>query len=235
MKRVLKDEPFFSGIDIEPYIYLSGKPPEEVLVFDESVLNELLSGDFVKIERAESTIKNMSDSDKQRYLDITISKLKDKDGVVRGKVPWALVAIGDAKAVEPLKGALKDKYAFVRTRAAWALGRIGDAKAVEPLIEALKDKDEHVRRNAAEALRKIGDVKAVEPLIDALKDKDAGVRGSVAEALVRIGNAKAIEPLTEAVNDESIYVRRIAKRALKEIKAKTKIKVEEAESVRRKR
>lgn len=225
LMSVLKDEPFVIETDIEPYIYLSGtKPPEEVFGFDESLLDELLSEDFVKIEHAGSTIKNMSDLDKQRYLDITISKLKDKDGVVRGKVPWALVAIRDAKAVEPLKGALLDKYAFVRARAAWALGKLGDAKAIGPLIDALRDVDEGVRGNAAGALGSIGDKRAIEPLIRALKDKEAGVRGSAAEALGKIGDAEAVEALIEALNDESIYVRRIAKRTLKEIKAKQKSK-----------
>jgi hypothetical protein len=174
LKSVLKDEPFFSEIDIEPYIFLSGtKPPEEVLVFDESVFVELLSGDLVRIEHGTSTFKKMPDSDKQHYLNGIISKLKDEEG-------------------------------DVRKRAAGALGEIGEAKAVKPLIEALKDMDEGVRAKAAGALGSIGDV-------------------------------RAIEPLKEAFRDENEDVRWIATGALGEIKAKTKIKVEEGGSVRRKR
>ncbi|MCK4398529.1 MAG: AAA family ATPase [Methanophagales archaeon] len=58
LKGVLKDEPFVGETDIEPYIYLSGtKTPEEVLVFDESVLEELLSHDYLKVKSAASAVK----------------------------------------------------------------------------------------------------------------------------------------------------------------------------------
>ena len=156
LKSLLREGLFFSGIDIEPYIYLSGtKAPEEVLVFDESLLTELLSGDLVKIEHAATTIEKMPDSDKEHYVNVIIPKLKDDEADVRGRAAKALGNIGDAKAVELLIAALKDVDGYVRWSAAKALGEVGDAKAVEPLTAALKDMDAQVRWEATRTLRKI--------------------------------------------------------------------------------
>ena len=208
LKSLLREEPFLSGIDIEPYIYLSGtKAPEEVLVFDESVLNELLSGDSIKIERAASSIKNMPDSDKEQYLKAIILKLTDEDVDVRWKAAGALGRIGDAKAVDPLIKALNDEHEPVRYTVTGALGRISDIKAVDPLINALKDEYESMRWKAAEALGRMGDNRAVDPLINALWDEHEFVRRKAAEALGRIENVRAIEPLIEALKDKDAGVR----------------------------
>ncbi|MCK4735562.1 MAG: HEAT repeat domain-containing protein, partial [Methanophagales archaeon] len=189
LKSVLNDEPSFCDIDIEPYIYLSRtKAPEKAFGFDKDVLNELLSGDIVKMEYAVIEIKNLPDSDKQQYLNRTIWDLNDKNPEVRVNAVMALGSIGDAKAVEPLKEALKrDKNEHVRVNTVDALGSIGDAKAVEPLIEALKGENVNVRLNALIALGKIGDARAVEPLIEALKDESGHLRGNAAYALGSIG------------------------------------------------
>ena len=227
LKSVLKDEPFFCEIDIEPYIYLSEKPPEEVLVFDKSVLDELLSDDYVQIEHAVTTIKEMPDSERENYVNAIIPKLNDENEYVRQHVAQILGELGDANAVESLIEVLKDKEETGRVRgyAAKALESIGDAKAVEPLIEVLDNNNIYVRRDVAEALRKIGDARAVEPLIAALKDKDRYMRVSATEALGSIGDARAVEPLKEAVlNDRNKFVRMHAKDALEKIKAKQNYK-----------
>ena len=156
LKSLLKDGPFLCEIDIEPYIYLSVvKAPEEALVFDEYVLNELLSGDFVKVGHAASEIKKMPDSAKEQYLDKIIPKLKDENGVVRRRAVSALGRIGDAKAVKPLIEALKDENEYVRRVVAEVLGRIGDDKAIDALTEALKDESIYVRSIAKIALDEI--------------------------------------------------------------------------------
>ncbi|NQE06259.1 HEAT repeat-containing taxis proteinF [ANME-1 cluster archaeon GoMg1] len=219
LKSLLKDEPFFCDIDIEPYIYLSGiKPLEEAFGLDKSVLDELLfSRDIVKMVYAASEIKNLPDSDKQRYLNIIASKLKDTSAVIRMNAAKALGDIGDAKTVEPLIEALKDENINVRANAAGALGSTEDTKAIEPLKEALKDEDEDVRRNAAWSLGSIGDIKAVEPLIETLMDEAKFVRANAAGALGSIGDAKAIEPLIERLKDEIPAVRGAAASALGEI------------------
>ncbi|MCK4811764.1 MAG: HEAT repeat domain-containing protein, partial [Methanosarcinales archaeon] len=156
LSSLLRDEPFFCGIDIEPYIYLSGtEASQEVIVSDESVLDELLSGDSVKMSHAAYAIDNMPDLEKQQFLDVAISKLKDEDMDARGRAARALGRIGDVRAVEALEGALKDENASVRGDAVGALGRIGDVGAVGALNKALNDENVYVCGKAAKALDKI--------------------------------------------------------------------------------
>ncbi|MHC1571842.1 MAG: hypothetical protein ACXQTM_07270 [Methanosarcinales archaeon] len=49
LNSLLKDEPYLCGIDLEPYIYLTGTGEPEATVSDESLLDELLSEDFAKV------------------------------------------------------------------------------------------------------------------------------------------------------------------------------------------
>jgi len=177
----LRDEPFVCGIDIEPYIYLSGtETSQEITVSDESVLDELLSGDYLKRWHAADAINKMPDSEKQQFLNIVISKLKNEDVAVRRNAAWALGRIGD---VDALTEALKDETVEVRRAAAKALGAVGDVGAVGALTEALKDENVEVRRTAAKALGVIGDVDA---LTEALKDETVYVRRTAAKALEKI-------------------------------------------------
>ncbi|MHC1584342.1 MAG: HEAT repeat domain-containing protein [Methanosarcinales archaeon] len=76
----------------------------------------------------DTIIKKMPDSEKQRYLNVIIPKLKDANKNVRESAAWALEAIGDARAVEPLMEALKDERENVRETAADALIKIRSKK-----------------------------------------------------------------------------------------------------------
>jgi HEAT repeat protein len=141
---------------------------------------------------------------------------------------YALGAIKDARAVEPLIVALQDSRSKnVRWAAAFALGEIKDARAVEPLLHTLigpgKDKSEIVRGNAAQALGKIKDTRAVEPLMNALvgvgKDNSGIVRLNVAIALGEIKDPRAVAALIIALKDvKSECVGNMAAYALGEIK-----------------
>ena len=188
LNSLLNDEPSLCGIDLEPYIYLSGTGETETAVSDESLLSELLSNDSVKIKHAADLIKNMPDSEKQEYLNTIIAGLKNENECVRRATAWALAWIGDARAFEPLIGVLKDESKYVRESAAGALGEIGDARAVEPLIEALKDENEIMRVYAALSLGKIGDARAVDALIGVLKDESDAVRTLAKNALEQISS-----------------------------------------------
>jgi hypothetical protein len=215
LSSLLGDESFFCGVDIEPYIYLSGtEASQEVTASDESILDELLGADYLKSEHAADAINEMPDSEKQQFLNVVISKLKDKNAFVRGNAAGALGTIGGAGAVEALTEALRDEAAFVRENAAFALGAIRDARAVETLIGALKDAKVDVRGRAAGALGAIGDAGAVEALKELLKDEDVFVRELAAWALGQIGDARAVEASIEALKDDAADVRRGAALAL---------------------
>ena len=118
-------------------------------------------------------INRMPDSEKQQFLNVVISRLKDEDASVCRYAAKALGRIGDVGAVDALIEALNDEAVGVRSNAAKALGAIGD---VDALIEALKDEKVDVRSNAARALVEMGDPRAVEALKEALKDENADVR-----------------------------------------------------------
>ncbi|HIE32282.1 MAG TPA: hypothetical protein EYP67_07920 [Methanosarcinales archaeon] len=213
---LLRDEPFFCGIDIEPYIYLSGtEASQEVAASDESILDELFSGDYMKREHAANTVNKIPDSEKQQFLNVVISRLKDDDPAVRGNAAAALGSIGDSRAVEALKEVLLKDNALVRRSVILALGDIGDPRTVETLKIALKDEDVLVRENATWALRAIGDSRAVEALKEALlKDEDVSVRGNAAAALGDIGDPRAVEALKTALKGEGVSMRLAATSAL---------------------
>jgi len=84
---------------------------------------------------------------------------------VPAEVMFALGAIGNPRAVEPLAAALKSEDTWVRRAAAQALEQIGDFRAVESLIAALQVKDDAVTTREAiiKALTKIDDPRAAEP------------------------------------------------------------------------
>lgn len=156
---------------------------------EEEVLDKLLSSDFSKIE---PIVKEMSDSDKQHYLDVIIPKLKEKNADVRWRAAVALGRIGDDRAIEPLIPALKDKD-YIRNEAEKAIEtictdavkRIG-ADAVKPLIGALNDESPRVRSSVARILGRIQDDKSVHALIEALKkEMNQEVRFIIRNALVK--------------------------------------------------
>jgi HEAT repeat protein len=119
------------------------------------VLDELLSGDLLRIEPIASAITEMPDLDKQYYLDESISKFKDKETDVSNKAEKALVEIGP-EAVESLIDALKDKHPRMRECAARTLGRIGDVRAINELKKvANNDNFAAIRSIAKYALKEI--------------------------------------------------------------------------------
>lgn len=127
---------------------------------------------------------------------------------------WALGAIEDRAAVEPLTAALKDQTVGVRERAAWALGAIEDSRAVMPLTSVLRDAYPLVREQAAWALGAIEAPEAVPALSRALGDEDPGVREKSAWALGAIESRRAVDALVATLNDPVSEVRKMAAWAL---------------------
>ena len=89
-------------------------------------------------------------------VDALIRSLKeDPYEAARSNAAWALGAIGDKAAVQPLIEALKDEDTFVRLRATSALLKMKPMEAVPYLVDCLDDKSPMVQERALEALRKI--------------------------------------------------------------------------------
>ena len=97
-----------------------------------------------------------------------MSRLSDKDGLVREEARLSLVYIGEP-AVVPLIKALSDRRENLRWEAAGALSEIAAPASVPALVEALRDKVFDVRWLAAQGLIAIGR-EAVVPLLEALME-----------------------------------------------------------------
>jgi HEAT repeat protein len=133
----------------------------------------------------------------------------------RRNAAWALGAISDRRAVEPLMKTLgSDADARVREQAAWAAGALGDKRAVESLLAALKDPNADVREQAVWALGAIGDGRAVEGLSAALSDTDPEVQEQAAWALGAVGDRGATDALGAALKTGAAGVRTQAAWAL---------------------
>ncbi len=80
---------------------------------------------------------------------------RDREGQVRANAAYALGAIGDHKAVDPLIAALADTETWVRMRSVTALRRLKARKAVPALQRMLSDKNVLVRQDTVRALKAI--------------------------------------------------------------------------------
>jgi HEAT repeat protein len=97
-------------------------------------------------------------------INALISRLADKDGMVREAARLSIVDIGQP-AVPPLIKLLDDKREQVRWEAINALSEIADPVSANALVKCLEDKVFEIRWLAAKGLIKIG----VEGLAPALK------------------------------------------------------------------
>ncbi|MDD5392699.1 MAG: HEAT repeat domain-containing protein [Thiothrix sp.] len=126
----------------------------------------------------------------------------------RNAIVGALVAIGDARAVDALLERLQDQQEDkeLRGKVVGALGQIGDARAVDALLERLQDQqeDKELRGKVVRALGQIGDARAVDALLERLQDQqeDRELRMNVAGALGRTNDARAVDVLLERLQDQ---------------------------------
>lgn len=89
--------------------------------------------------------------------------LNDKNALVRRETAYALGAVGDSSAVNPLLRVLQnDKILEVRNAAIIALGAIGDRAAIAELVKILQgkteSKTEFARRSAARSVGQIAQI-----------------------------------------------------------------------------
>jgi HEAT repeat protein len=134
-----------------------------------------------------------------------------RDDRIRGQAARELGAIGDIRALDPLRNALRDKNRFVRESAVEAMGGIGNPDTIEDLIVALMDKDWGVHVSAMQSLKKIGGIRAILLLVQLLTyGKDDHFRLLAADVLSEIGDHRAVEPLIEALRSNNPEVRCLA-------------------------
>jgi HEAT repeat protein len=133
---------------------------------------------------------------------------------VRAGAAQVLGALGEKRAVSPLRKLLLDESKFVRLRAAEALGALQAQESVHSLISILGDVDPRVRRAAVKAL--CGFAKsAVEPLLLAYRYSKRKVqRRAILETLGQLTDPRAVPALIDAMGDSHHMVRMAAIRAI---------------------
>lgn len=122
-----------------------------------------------------------------RATEDLVTRLHDRDDLLRMAAAEALGSIADARAIQPLiRATLRDPAPQVRAHAAGAVARIEGDRAIDVLVAALADPDYATRLRALEAFEAIR-VADTTPLESALRDPNVDVRRRAALALERVG------------------------------------------------
>jgi HEAT repeat protein len=122
-----------------------------------------------------------------RATEDLISRLHDRDDLLRMAAAEALGALSDARAIQPLiRAMLRDPAPQVRSHAAGAVAKIEGERAIDVLVAALADPDYATRLRALEAFEAIR-VEDTSHLESALRDPNVDVRRRAALALERVG------------------------------------------------
>jgi HEAT repeat protein len=139
---------------------------------------------------------------------------RQKDDLLLSYICESLGRIGDASALEPLRGLYAARGTARLFYLARALACLGDGEARSWIESELKSINASRRIESAATLGQIGAVSAVEALIGALADAEWQVREQAARSLGLLGDPRAVPALTRASFEQDPYTRRAAEEAL---------------------
>jgi putative membrane-bound dehydrogenase-like protein len=144
-------------------------------------------------DRAEQTLAARGKS----VVDSLAAVLRGKNSsIARQHAIWALAAIDDALALEPLREALADGDAEVLVPAARALAIRGDRVSGERLAKLLGHSSHAVRLAAAEALARSGSAGSLPALRKALADDpDAFLEHATVHAMHHLADATELQSM----------------------------------------
>src|SRR6266478_981572 len=156
--------------------------------------------------------------------------LDHADERVRKAVGLALAKIGTRGAAEPLRRALRDRSQEVRMQVAVGIGGRKSSALAMPLVVAMEEeKDEAVVRELLLALGRIGSPDAVQALIKWAQPtgrffgrKPSELRVAAVEALRLAASPAALGTLEGLSDDGDRAVREAARRAVTELKRKSR-------------
>ena len=147
--------------------------------------------------------------------------LNDPNPYVKDRAIWALGAIGDQRAVEPLVSILKDDDVSIRQRAVEALAKIGGPETFEILTRlVLHDESPIIRHFALDELLSEKNSQLVSLLASELGNESSKIRENAALALAATKEPEAIDALaTLATQDRDPAIRRLAASSLGEFRS----------------
>ncbi len=129
-------------------------------------------------------------------IGILIDTLHHENAKLRTWAAWALGAVQNVAAIDPLIEAMHDESRLVRIEAVHALEGYGES-AVAPLIQALHTAERSVRVGIASCLLRIG-APSVNSLIVSMGDEEEKIQ-RLAAALLALLYESSVEPLIEGL------------------------------------
>ena len=139
-----------------------------------------------------------------------VKALRRDDPLVVKRVAWALGAIADTAAVQPLTTVAAHPDWGVREQVVEALGKIGDNRADDVVLAALADTVGQVRKAAVAACRRLRLLESIPQLVAMLGDDFYGARLMAVETLLSLDTALVIAALYDSLAVPSSEVGHIA-------------------------
>ncbi len=148
------------------------------------------------------------------HIDLLSPFLRDPRWYLVRNVALILGEIGNAEAVDSLRGAMRHQEPRVRKEVLKAVGQLGGYKARGILAHALKDRDPALRTWAARNLANLG-VDGAAPLREILEEKDFARRGieeqrAFYEAYAYAAREEAVAYLASLLEPRGLFRARLA-------------------------
>jgi len=178
----------------------------------QKLLDDLLSGDEIRAEKAVPALIELGDEAIPALMDLTQSSNADSRW-------WALRTLAQSPLLQTawlVPFLLKDPAPEVRQCAALGLGGKADESAVGPLVQALSDADSMVGNLAVNALIQIGKA-SVPPLIESMKNESQSVRILALRALAEIRDHRAIPVMMQVMEEDSALLQHWAQAGLERL------------------
>ena len=182
----------------------------------QNLLNDLISGDEARAERAVSPLIDLGEEAIPALLDLTKSSDADQRWWGLRVLAQSPSPSGTSRQAGWLVPFLNDPAPEVRQCAALGLAARPDEAAIQPLIQALSDEDGMVGGLAVNALVKIGSA-AVPSLIEAVKSAPQLARIHALRALAEIRDHRAIQVMMQAMGEDSALLQHWAKEGLERL------------------
>ena len=182
----------------------------------QNLLNDLISGDEARAERAVSPLIDLGEAAIPALLDLTKSSDADQRWWGLRVLAQSPSPSGTSRQAGWLVPFLNDPAPEVRQCAALGLAARPDEAAIRPLVRALSDEDSMVGGLAVNALVKIGGA-AVPSLIEAVKSAPQPARIHALRALAEIRDHRAIQVMMQVMGEDSALLQHWAKEGLERL------------------
>lgn len=179
----------------------------------QSLLEDLLSGDEVRAEKAVVALIELGQNAIPALMDLSHSSDVDSRW-------WAIRTLAQSPLAQTewlVPFLLNDPAPEVRQCAALGLAIKPDETAISPLVQALSDADSMTGNLAMNTLVKIGK-DAVPALIECVKDKSSqSARILALRALAELRDHRAIPVMMQVMEEESVLLQHWAKEGLERL------------------